>query len=245
MTLNPDATVREIATSTPNATRLFEQLGIDYCCGGARSLRDACVHVGINIEDVMQRLQESVLCPTDLATAAPDAGAGLAALVEYIVARHHGYLKQEIPRIQQLLRKVVAVHGKGHSELVEIQQTFVKMAEELVAHMMKEERILFPYVVELEAAVKRGSAPRKPMFGTVRNPVHMMELEHDSAGAALKEMHEASHGYNAPEEACFSYKTLYSALKEFEADMHQHVHLENNVLFPGAIDLEQQISKVS
>jgi regulator of cell morphogenesis and NO signaling len=246
MTLDPNATVRDFAISMPNATRLFEQLGIDYCCGGARSLRDACTQVGMNTEDVMRRLQENQVFPVEPGTAsAPDTSEGLRALVEYIVARHHGYLKQEIPRIQQLLRKVIAVHGKGHSELLEIQQTFLSMADELTAHMMKEERILFPYVVELEAAVKGGTAPRKPMFGTVSNPVHMMELEHDSAGAALKALREASHGYSAPEDACFSYKTLYSALQEFEADMHQHVHLENNVLFPGAIELEQQADKVS
>ncbi|HKD82910.1 MAG TPA: iron-sulfur cluster repair di-iron protein [Candidatus Angelobacter sp.] len=245
MNLDPNTTVREFAISMPNATRLFEQLGIDYCCGGARSLRDACTQIGMNPEDVLQRLQENQLSPAKSGTTAPEMDAGLAALVEYIVAKHHGYLKQEIPRIQQLLKKVVAVHGKGHSELLEIQQVFSKMSEEMAAHMMKEERILFPYVVELEAAVKRGLTPRKPMFGTVSNPVHMMELEHDSAGAALKAIRTASQSYSAPEDACFSYKTLYSALQEFEADMHQHVHLENNVLFPGAINLEQLTNKAS
>jgi len=154
-------------------------------------------------------------------------------------------MKQEIPRIQQLLKKVVAVHGKNHSELLEIQQTFLKMSDEMAAHMMKEEHILFPYVVELDVAAQRGTSPRKPIFGTVSNPVHMMELEHDSAGAALKAIREASQGYSAPENACFSYRTLYSALQEFEADMHQHVHLENNVLFPAAIQLEQQANQAS
>lgn len=245
MNLDPNTTVRELAVSMPNATRLFEQLGIDYCCGGARSLRDACTQIGMNTEEVLQRLQENQLCPAKSSTAAPEAEAGLAALVEYIVARHHGYLKQEMPRIQQLLKKVVAVHGKGHSELLEIQQVFSIMSDELAGHMMKEERILFPYVVELEAAVRRGMTPRQPMFGTVSNPVHMMELEHDSAGAALKAIRTASHDYNAPQDACFSYKTLYSALQEFEADMHQHVHLENNVLFPGAVNLEQQANQAS
>lgn len=244
MSLDANATVREFALSMPNATRVFEQLGIDYCCGGGRSLRDACKQVGMNVESILRRLEEGQSSTAE-PSAAPDLSAGLAALVEHIVSKHHGYLKQEIPRLQQLLKKVVAVHGKNHTELVRIQQTFLGLAAELESHMMKEERILFPYVVELEAAAKRGSTPRAPMFGTVSNPVHTMELEHDSAAAALKTIRDTSSEYNPPADACFSYKTLYSALKEFESDMHQHVHLENNILFPSAINLEKKISKAS
>jgi regulator of cell morphogenesis and NO signaling len=244
MSLDANATVREFALSMPNATRLFEQLGIDYCCGGNRSLRDACTQVGTSVENILNRLQENQASAAE-PSASPDLSAGLAALVEHIVSKHHGYLKQEIPRLQQLLKKVVAVHGKNRTELARIQQTFLGLSAELESHMMKEERILFPYVVELEVAAKHGSTPRKPMFGTVSNPVHMMELEHESAGAALKTIRETSSDYNPPADACFSYKTLYSALKEFEADMHQHVHLENNILFPIAINLEKQINKAS
>jgi regulator of cell morphogenesis and NO signaling len=241
MTLGPTATVREFATSIPNATRLFEQLGIDYCCGGNRSLSDACARAGLSLDAVLERLAEGEQQREQGSSASPQVeSAGLGALVEHIVTRHHGYVKQEIPRLQQLLKKVVAVHGAGHAELPVIQQNFQSLAAEMTSHMMKEENVLFPYIVDMEKAVQQGKAPRRPMFGTIANPVHMMELEHESSGDALKRMREASSGYAPPENACFSYRTLYAALAEFEAEMHHHIHLENNVLFPRAIKMEEE-----
>jgi regulator of cell morphogenesis and NO signaling len=241
MNLGPTTTVREFATSIPNATRLFEQLGIDYCCGGNRSLSDACARAGLPLATVLQRLEEGESDQKQRSSVAPQVeAAGLTALVDHIVARHHGYVKQEIPRLQQLLKKVVAVHGGGHPELVVIQQNFQALAAEMTSHMMKEENILFPYIVEPELDLQQGRAPRRPMFGTIAKPIQMMELEHESSGDALKKMREASSGYTAPENACFSYRTLYAALIEFEADMHQHIHLENNILFPRAVEMEQQ-----
>jgi regulator of cell morphogenesis and NO signaling len=126
-------------------------------------------------------------------------------------------------------------------QLGQIQQAFQGMSAELISHMMKEEHILFPHIVAVEDAISRGLPKPKPVFGTVANPVHMMDLEHDSAGAALKLISEISGNYTHPWEACFSYKTLYTALKEFESDLHQHVHLENNILFPRAIAMESGI----
>lgn len=241
MNLGPTATVREFATSIPNATRLFEQLGIDYCCGGNRPLSDACERAGLPVATVLQRLEEGESDKKQRSSAAPQVeAAGLTALIDHIVTRHHGYVKQEIPRLQQLLKKVVAVHGSGHPELQVVQQNFQSLAAEMTSHMMKEENILFPYIVEMEQAVQEGKAPRKPMFGTIARPIQMMELEHESSGDALKRMREASSGYTTPENACFSYRTLYAALIEFEADMHQHIHLENNILFPRAVEMEQQ-----
>jgi regulator of cell morphogenesis and NO signaling len=169
----------------------------------------------------------------------PDFANGeLGNLIEHIVTTHHAYVKQELPRLHQLLNKVVSVHGKTHSELGQIQQAFQGMSAELTSHMMKEEHTLFPHIVALESAVSNGQPKPRPAFGTVSNPVHMMELEHDAAGAALKLISELSGNYTPPEEACFSYRTLYTALKEFERDLHQHVHLENNILFPRAIEME-------
>ena len=241
MNLGPTATVREFATTIPNATRLFEQLGIDYCCGGNRPLSDACARAGLPIATVLQRLEEGESDQKQRSSGAPQVEAsGLTALIDHIITRHHGYVKQEIPRLQQLLKKVVAVHGTDHPELMVIQQNFQELAAEMTSHMMKEENVLFPYVVEMEQAVQQGKAPRRPMFGAIAKPIHMMELEHESSGDALKRMREASAGYAPPENACFSYRTLYAALAEFEADMHQHVHLENNILFPRAVRMEEQ-----
>jgi len=237
MNLDGARTVRELAIEIPNATRTFEKLGIDYCCGGSRSLRDACQHAHVTLEDALGELEQgSSVMP---ATARQGFASGtLGELVEHIIGTHHVYVKQELPRLQQLLKKVVAVHGAGHPELAAIQRIFQGVSEELSSHMMKEEHILFPYIAALENAVSNGRPRPRPAFGTVSNPVHMMELEHDSAGAALKEIGALSSNYEPPESACFSYRTLYTALKEFETDLHQHIHLENNILFPRAIAME-------
>jgi regulator of cell morphogenesis and NO signaling len=236
-------TVREIAVEVPGATRIFEKLGIDYCCGGAKPLRDACVQARVPLEDVLRTLEAG-----NKPVATPDSAVleqgSLRDLVEHIVSRHHAFVKQEIPRIQQLLAKVVAVHGKGHPELPQVQQKFQALSGELISHMMKEENILFPYISALEEAVSTGRPAPRPMFGTVSNPVRMMEMEHDSAGNLEKEIRAATSNYIPPDEACFSYRTLYTALQGFEADLHQHIHLENNILFPRAIELEAQAAPV-
>jgi len=239
MSLDSGRTVRELAIEIPNATRTFEKLGIDYCCGGSKSLHDACVQAQIPVEHVLDELERAgSFTPAAETTGQDFANGTLSWLVERIIAKHHGYVKQEIPRLQQLLNKVVAVHGTIRPELGQIRKLFQEMAAELTSHMMKEERILFPFIVELEEAVSNGRAKPRPAFGTVKNPIHMMSLEHDSAGAAIKEISALSSNYEPPKGACFSYKTLFAALKEFETDLHQHVHLENNILFPRAIAME-------
>lgn len=240
MNLDATRTVRELATEIPNATRIFEKLGIDYCCGGRKSLRDACVQADVSLDDALRALEQGSSSRQESQSPAPDfSGGSLADLIEHIVAKHHAFVKQELPRIQQLLKKVTAVHGSNHAELGEIHGIFQEVSAELDSHMMKEEQVLFPHIVTLENTVVAGRPAPRPPFGSVSNPVHMMELEHDSAGAALKQISTLSGNYTAPNDACFSYKTVYSALKEFEADLHQHIHLENNILFPRAIKLEQ------
>jgi regulator of cell morphogenesis and NO signaling len=239
MQLDATRTVREFATEIPNATRIFEKLGIDYCCGGGKALEAACRQANIPVDDVLRSL-EGASAPDSGATAeAVDfQNASLTDLVAHILATHHVYVKHEIPRLKQLLAKVVAVHGDGHPELAAVQRTFAGLADELTTHMMKEEVVLFPYIEKLEQATSAGlPAPQAP-FGSISNPVRMMEMEHAAAGGALEEIRSLTSSYTPPESACFSYKTLYSALKEFEADLHQHVHLENNILFPRAIALE-------
>jgi regulator of cell morphogenesis and NO signaling len=239
MHLSATRTVRELAIEIPNATRTFEKLGIDYCCGGSKSLSDACLHARVSVDDVVRALEQgSTFRPTAEANLPNFESGALGNLIEHILITHHVYVKQELPRLHQLLNKVVSVHGKNHPELGQIQQAFQGMSAELISHMMKEEHILFPHIVAVESAVSNGRPKPKPVFGTVANPVHMMELEHDAAGAALKLIAELSGNYTPPEEACFSYRTLYTTLKEFESDLHQHVHLENNILFPRAITME-------
>jgi regulator of cell morphogenesis and NO signaling len=163
----------------------------------------------------------------------------LADLITHIKNTHHKLTREEMARLVPLLEKVCSVHGKNHPELQQVRGSFQSLVQELTTHMMKEERVLFPYIVRMEEAVIQKEPILPPPFGSVQNPVSMMEHEHDSAGNALRAMREASCGYTTPGDACISYQTLYKALADFEADLHQHIHLENNILFPRAIAMEK------
>jgi regulator of cell morphogenesis and NO signaling len=240
MNFDATRTLRDLATEIPSATRIFERFGIDYCCGGNRPLQDACQQAKIPLDAVLRSLEDENVVDPD-SSDADFKGASLTELVAHILARHHGYVKQEIPRLKQLLFKVVLVHCASHPELAAVQRTFNGLGDELLSHMMKEEMVLFPYIEKLEQTKNAGKPAPVVPFGSMRNPVRMMELEHESAGAALTQIRTLTSAYTAPETACVSYKTLYSALKDFEADLHQHVHLENNILFPRAIALESRV----
>lgn len=227
--------VRELVVENPAAARVFERLGIDYCCGGNKSLEDACRAARVAVEDVTSALGENLLAPVDRDWQKTP----LAELVQHIIDTHHAYTREEIKRLEPLIIKVISSHGANHPELLRVQSAFRELASELTTHMMKEEQILFPYLVEMEAAV-RSKRPLPPaMFGTVQNPVRMMMMEHDSAGEALRELKKVTGGYAAPADGCITYETLYRALAAFEADLHQHIHLENNILFPRAVQLEE------
>jgi regulator of cell morphogenesis and NO signaling len=234
MSVTAEKTVRELALANPAATRVFEELGIDYCCGGDRSLDEACTAAGVAIERVAKALETAPAGrPAQNWQAEP-----LAGLIEYIKNTHHAYTRGEIRRLGPLFEKVCSAHGANHPELRQIQETFSELAQELTMHMMKEEAVLFPYIERMEESFLANEPILPPPFGTIENPVAMMMHEHESAGEALRNMSAWSQGYTAPEDACLSYETLYKALAAFEADLHQHIHLENNILFPRAIEME-------
>jgi regulator of cell morphogenesis and NO signaling len=239
MSLSTARTVREWALEIPAATRIFEELGIDYCCGGDRSLEEACAASNLSVDKVLDSLE---LAEQTARAKTKDRNwqmEPLADLVVHINHTHHKYTREEIARLGPLFDKVVSVHGKNHPELQHIRATFRGLAQELTMHMMKEEAVLFPYIVRMEEAVIQQEPVLPPPFGTVQNPVAMMMHEHDSAGDALRAMSQASAGYTPPGDACVSYQTLYKALADFETDLHQHIHLENNILFPRAIEMER------
>jgi len=234
MHIEESMTVAEVASAHPHTTRTFERLGIDYCCGGKKTLREACMAAKAPLKETLEMLQG-----TPAAAATHNwKQSSLAELIGHIVGRHHAYVKEEMPRIERLLEKVCKVHGAKHPELMRIHRAFLPMAQEMSVHMFKEEQVLFPYMVELEEADNSNGAPPRTAFGSIQNPIRMMLMEHDSAGAALREIRSLSSEYHAPEDSCVTYKTLYGALQEFEADLHEHVHLENNILFPRAEALE-------
>ena len=233
MTITTSKTVRELAVEIPNATRVFEKLGIDYCCAGHKPLDEACEAANISMDQVLLALEQGEVGGAH-ETARDWSTAPLSELVDHIVNRHHTYVKSELPRLEALIAKVNGVHGKNHLELAQVQSAFHDLAGELTAHMMKEELILFPYIKK----VSSGTAAGPSCFGSVQNPIRMMMFEHDAAGTKLREMRQATNDYTLPADACFSYGTLFNALQEFEQDLHQHIHLENNILFPRTTALE-------
>jgi len=241
MPLTTEKTVREIALEVPGATRLFEKLGIDYCCGGSRPLGEACQAAGLSPEQVLDTLELDEFaarrgCEDRDWTSEP-----LAELTAHIKNTHHKYTREELARFRPLADKVCSVHGKNHPELQEIRGILVALTEELTMHMMKEEMILFPYIERLEESAMAKEPVVPPPFGSVRNPVAMMLREHDDAGTALRQLRCITSAYTAPPDACVTYQTLYNALADFEADLHQHIHLENNILFPRAIEMEKSV----
>ncbi|MBZ5704133.1 MAG: iron-sulfur cluster repair di-iron protein [Acidobacteriia bacterium] len=239
MSVTTEKTVRELALENPSATRVFEKLGIDYCCGGSQSLEQACRAANLPMDQVLDSLEMAEQAARAAQKVHDWQREPLADLVAHISSTHHKYTREEIARLGPLFDKVCSVHGKNHPELLQVRVSFRGLAQELTMHMMKEEMVLFPYIVRMEEAVIQNEPALPPPFGSVQNPVAMMEQEHESAGNALRAMRAASAGYTAPPDACVSYQTLYKALAEFEADLHQHIHLENNILFPRAIAMEQ------
>ena len=239
MTVMTEKSVRELAVESTTAPRIFEKFGIDYCCGGRESLQQACARANVSLDQVLDTLQMA----DEMARAAQKvhdwSREPLSELIAHIKNTHHKYTREEMARLNPLIEKVCAAHGKNHPELFEIQQTFRALAQELTTHMMKEEMVLFPYIARMEESVIQKEPVVPGPFGSVQNPVHMMEHEHDSAGHALRAIRSASRDFTAPADACVSYETLYKALAAFEADLHQHIHLENNILFPRAIAMER------
>jgi regulator of cell morphogenesis and NO signaling len=226
MKVTSEQSVAEIATANPAAARVFERLGIDYCCGGKLSLRAACERANVALAAALESLERRQ--PAQEQSAPVDAPLG--DLTRYIVERHHNFVRRESPRIQALLAKVSQKHGRSHGELFEVQRLFAALDGELAQHMMKEERILFPYI-----EARAGGITAPACFGSVENPIAQMIADHEDAGAILSEVRALTNGYTPPEGACPTFRALYAALEEFERDLHWHVHLENNIVFPRAI----------
>lgn len=239
MTVTISKTVRDYAIETPQTIPVFEKLGIDFCCGGDRPLEEACAAANLNLDEVQKALETALAEPVRPSERELRAGS-LAELIEHVVTTHHVYVRTQTPEIEKLLEKVYGKHGANHPELAHIRSVFHGLGQELMMHMMKEENILFPYIERMEEAVIQGDPILPPPFGTVANPVRMMEHEHDDAGLALKALRETSQGYTPPADACVSFQALYTALENYEKDLHQHIHLENNVLFPRAVEMEQK-----
>lgn len=233
---NITKTVREIALEQPTSIRVFERLGIDYCCGGRRPLTEACSDRNLQVADVVAALDFAAKSAAPTGT--DWAQVSLRQLIQHITSTHHEYVKTELPRLAMLAEKVVKRHGDTQAHLPALQNVLAQLDEELIHHLGKEEHILFPYIAKLEEAQATGGAVPHGCFGTVSHPIAMMTREHDDAGGLLAQIEQLTSNFTTPEGACPTYLAFYTGLKEFEQDLHQHIHLENNILFPRAIELE-------
>lgn len=225
-------TVASITVRAPAAARTFERFGIDFCCRGGMSLAQACAAQHIAAHEVLADLASELA--TEKASAVPPSSPS--ALIGYIVERHHRFTRDELARLLPLARKVMSVHGTRHSELKEVRGALTVLADELLTHQLKEERVLFPYVQDLE----RGVADIPP-FRTLLNPLRSLSSEHEEVGALLDQLRRLTADFTPPVDACASYRALYAGLAQLTADLHVHVHLENNVLFPLARAMEQKV----
>jgi len=234
-------TVADLVTENIKTADVFKKHGIDFCCGGGISIEKACEKYNVSYDKIIDELN-NLKNETTLTNNYNNWK--LDFLIDYIVNTHHRYVEDAIPLLKQYGDKVAKVHGHHYTELLEIKDLIYQVSNELTTHMKKEEIILFPFIKKLFNAKNENKTVNFPSFGTVNNPIEMMEKEHDEAGSILKRINELTNGYKTPEGACNTFKALYSKLEEFEDDLHQHVHLENNILFPKAIVLEIEVKEI-
>ena len=232
-------TVGEIVKQDFRAADVFSSYGIDFCCGGKISVTEACTNANCDESSVINDLEA---LRNQAGSAVHDFDSwNIGFLADYIIHTHHQYVSKAIPQILPLAQKVADVHGENHLEVIRINELFTDLAEELLAHMQKEEQILFPYIKKLAVDESAGKCTDPSCFGTIASPISVMEQEHENAGVILKELFRLSDGYTPPEDACNTFGVLFGKLKEFEDDLHRHIHLENNILFPKAIEMEQAL----
>ena len=234
-----DETLGEIASKDLRKAEVFKKYGLDFCCGGKKTVKEACAEKGIDVTKVEQELQTA---DKNISTARPLPynDWSLDFLADYIVNTHHSYVKKIIPDLRVYASKVASVHGNRHPELLAISQLTDEVCNELSSHLIKEETILFPYIKQLVASKNNGTPVQNKNFNTIKNPINMMEHEHEVVGKNLDKMRQLSNNYSLPEDACASYSYLFKTLDEFENDLHIHIHLENNILFPKALALEKK-----
>jgi regulator of cell morphogenesis and NO signaling len=234
-----DKKVGDLVKENIKTAHIFKKYGIDFCCGGGITIERACRKENVVFEELaadLIKLNEAT------ATDQRYDRWELDFLSDYIVQTHHTYVEESMPMILSYAQKVASVHGHAHAPVIEIYKLFTDVVHELTPHMKKEELILFPFIKKMVKAEKENLAFEGGRFGTVQNPIDMMESEHEAAGTILKQIAKLSNNYTPPEWACNTFKALYAKLDEFEQDLHLHIHLENNILFPKALALEKELA---
>ncbi|MGC8551154.1 MAG: iron-sulfur cluster repair di-iron protein [Acidobacteriaceae bacterium] len=231
MAISVDLPVREIVVEHPETIPVLEQLGIDYCCGGQHTLAEACVNRGLSPATVLEELDRR---PQDTDAADnPWSEAKLKDLIDYIVEKHHAFARNQLELIRDLAAKVERRHGSNHPEIFEVSEAFAAISTELSHHFYCEESILFPHIANLETG-QPADVPSIP--ASVQQPVSRMMMDHEHAGNEFRLLREITHDFQPPVDACTTYKALYRAMEDLERDLHRHIHLENNILFPRALE---------
>ncbi|MBX0332321.1 iron-sulfur cluster repair di-iron protein [Pontibacter sp. HSC-14F20] len=236
-------TVGELVAKDYRKAQVFKKYGIDFCCNGKKSLKQACEEKGISQEQLEYELNAMPEKTAETSRGNEYDKWELGFLGDYIVNMHHSYVREAIPALYEYTTKVARVHGTRHPEVIEVAKHFVNVANELESHMPKEERVLFPFIKQMEEAKKNGVKLDRPAFGSIQNPINMMEMEHESAGGEMEAIRKLTDDFTLPADACATYRVMFSKLEEFENDLHRHIHLENNVLFPKALELEKEVLK--
>ncbi len=236
MPFNAQTRIGDIVLESPATMRVFEELNVDYCCGGQRSLAEACAHAGSPLGAVLERLDGLEAGASAAGDPSAWKTAPLADLISHIEATHHAFTRAELARVAPLMAKVLQVHGGHHPELADVARCFQAMEADLGPHLQKEEQILFPFVRAMEAGEEARGC-----FGTVQNPIRAMQNEHEQVGDILRDLRTLTRGYTPPEDACGSYRSLYMGLRSLEEDLHLHIYLESHLLFPRAVALEEAI----
>jgi regulator of cell morphogenesis and NO signaling len=231
-------TVAELAIAIPRSIPVLEKLHIDYCCRGTQPIDQACRRAGITAHELLSLINSE---PAAAAEARSWDKTSLTTMIQFIIDTHHAYTRQTLQTLQGLAAKVRDRHGEHHPELIPLARLVGELMADLIPHMMKEEQIVFPYVSELES----GDDVPPPFFGTVRNPIRMLMMEHEAAGEKVAEIRSVTSNFELPADACTSFTAFYNLLQELERDLHSHIHLENNVLFPRAAALEESALKVT
>lgn len=240
MTTTIEKTIGQMVAEDYRKASVFEAFGIDFCCKGNKTMDEVCDAKGINKHLLLKDLEK--IKNTETTNPFDYNSWPLDLLADYIEKKHHRYVEEKTVQLKQYLEKISMVHGKQHPELFKIKELFLESAGDLAAHMKKEELILFPYIRKLVVAQKDKNSFNRPQFGTIQNPIEMMKHDHDHEGERFRQIAELSNNYQAPADGCNTYKVTFSLLKEFENDLHLHIHLENNILFPKSIELEKQFN---
>lgn len=239
MKISPESSVGEVVKLNFKTASVFQENNIDFCCGGDKTISEACTNAGLDTDQLIGQL-ETIAEQID-ADSQYINDLSLEELSTYIIERHHNYIRESIPTIKKNLEKICQVHGEHHPELFEINRLFTDSSGNLIMHMQKEELMLFPFIRRMEISSGNDTPLPQSPFGSVSNPISTMLAEHQQEGDRFDQISLLTERYRVPEDACTTYELTLKQLRAFENDLHRHIHLENNILFLKAVELEKKL----